>query len=79
MPRVMEKIIPVRISTDSLNCYATIQRAMITATTACLRLGDHEHAEELRRFKNWSAEQYDKVFKQHIQEKKGEEDAEKEA
>lgn len=77
MSRTMEKIIPVRISTDAINCYATIQRAMITATTACLRLGDTEHAEEFCRFKDWSSEQYNKVFQKHVDEKKGAKHAEK--
>lgn len=49
MARVMEKIIPVKITTDEIQCYATIQRAMISATTAALRLNNRQAAESDRK------------------------------
>lgn len=65
MPRVMEKVVPVKLTTDEINCYATIQRSMISAITACLRLkdkkGKHTKAqiEKLRELKKWAENQYD--------------------
>lgn len=44
MARVMEKVRSARTTTEKLNCYATIERSMIAASTAALRLGDKEMA-----------------------------------
>lgn len=70
MARTMEKIIPVKITTDALNCYATLQRAMITATTACLRLNDKKSAEICKKMKNYASEKYDELFDQYSKEHK---------
>ena len=67
MPRVMENPKPVKIVSDELNCYATIQRSMISAVTACLRLkdkkGKHSRAQitKLREIKKWAENQYDET------------------
>lgn len=69
MPRVMEKVTPVVIATDEINCYATIQRSCISAITATLRLnkskdrtkGKHINPQltKLREIKKWAENQYD--------------------
>lgn len=65
MPRVMEKVIPVKITTDEINCYATINRNMIGGITACMRLlnkkGIHAKAQikKLQEVKKWAEAHYD--------------------
>lgn len=66
MSRTMEKIIPVKITTDEINCYATIQRSMITATTAALRLKDNKAAELFKKQRIWASEKYDEALARHI-------------
>lgn len=68
MARVMQKVTPVRIATDEVNCYATIMRSMISATTAALRLGDHELANKFKALKNNASESYDKAIAKHEME-----------
>lgn len=38
MARVMEKIVPVKIMAEEINCYSTMERSCISAITACLRV-----------------------------------------
>lgn len=69
MPRVMEKVVPVTITTDEINCYATITRSCISGITALLRLnksrdvtkGKHinPQIDKLREIKKWAESQYD--------------------
>lgn len=65
MPRVMENPTPVKIITDEINCYATIQRSCISAITACLRMknkkGKHinPQIDKLREIKKWAEKSYD--------------------
>lgn len=66
MARVMEKVIPAKTTVEQINCLATIERAMITASTAALRLGDKENAATFCKLKNWAADQYNKAFKEHV-------------
>lgn len=69
MPRTMEKIVPVRITTNEINCYATIQRSCLAGITALLRIakngevskGKHinPQLESFRKLKTWAENQYD--------------------
>lgn len=74
MARVMENPTPVRITTDELNCYATIQRSCISAITACLRMknvkGKHinPQLDKLREIKKWSECGYDSSVDKYIAE-----------
>lgn len=64
MPRVMEKVVPVKIMTEEINCYATISRSCISATTACLRMkgikGKHinDKLKMIREIKRWADNNY---------------------
>lgn len=59
MARTMTKVIPVKVISDEMNCYATIQRAMLSAVTAALRLGNAEKAEEFNDLRKWASAQFD--------------------
>lgn len=59
MSKTMTKVIPVKVITDEMNCYATIQRSMLSAITACLRLGDDEKAEQFNDLRKWASAQFD--------------------
>lgn len=69
MPRVMEKVIPVKITADEINCYATISRSCISAITACTRLGMFEKVQEFKKLKHWADGKYDTKVDQHLSEK----------
>lgn len=64
----MEKVIPVKITTDKINCFATISRSCISAITACARLNNMEKADEMKKIKHWADEQYDYLISKHIRE-----------
>lgn len=74
MAKTMTKITPVQIVTDEINCYATIQRAMIAAITACLRLqtkkGSRKHINpmlnKLREAKRWAENSYDACVDKYV-------------
>lgn len=76
MPRTMEKIIPVRISTDEINCYATIQRSCLAGIAALLRIAKSNEASKgkhlnpqitkLRELKHWAEGQYDSLVDDEV-------------
>lgn len=70
MPRIMEKVTPVKITADEINCYATVQRSCISAVTACLRVKDMEHVNEFMKLKHWAEKMYDGKVKQQLAESK---------
>lgn len=55
----------VKIATDSVNCYATIVRSMITATTAALRLGDNKMAGIFMKLKDTANNGYNEALLEH--------------
>lgn len=57
--RMMEKITPVKIISDELSCYSTIQRSMISAINASLRLGDYKHTEMFNELRKWASDNFD--------------------
>lgn len=65
MARTMEKILPVKTSIEELNCWGTIERSMLSATNAALRIGDKKLAETLRKLKNEAANKYNIAFANH--------------
>ncbi len=70
MSRTMEKIIPVKITADEVNCYATIMRSCISGTTACLRVGDHEHVEKFQAMRIWAENMYDRCIEKYKKEQR---------
>lgn len=68
MPRIMEKVVPVKITADEVNCYATIMRSCIAGVTACLRIKDAEHVEEFQNLKDWASKMYDQKVEQQLHE-----------
>lgn len=70
MSRPMTRVVPVRLTTDEINCYATIMRAMVTATTAALRLGDDKLAKEFSQYKDSANARYNLAIGKHCDEKK---------
>lgn len=54
-----KEITTVKIATTKIDGYATIMRAMITATNAALKLGNKELAKKFRELKNDASEHYD--------------------
>lgn len=66
MPRVMTNPTPVKITTDKINCYATIMRSMISASTAAIRLGDKGLAEMFQSFKDKANNEYNKLLAIHV-------------
>lgn len=59
MARTMSKVIPVGVITDQIHCYATIQRSMMTAITACMRLNDDQCVDELNKIRQWASMRFD--------------------
>lgn len=74
MARTMTNVTPVRITTDELNCYATIERSCISAITACLRMeqikGKHINPQlnKLREVKSWAQNSYDQTVDKYLAE-----------
>lgn len=64
----MEKVTPVRVTTDKVNCYATVERSCISAITACLRLGDEDHANKFVQLKQWAAGNYQDQVHERFEE-----------
>ncbi len=61
MARIMSKIVPVKVVSEEINCYATIQRSMLAAVTACLRLGNDEKMDELNEIRRWASDKFDSI------------------
>lgn len=66
MAKVMTKVVPVRIASDAVNCYATIERSCLAAITACMRLGDQEHADKFTKLKAWANGNYQDKVDEHF-------------
>ncbi len=62
------KATPVKITTDAVNCYATIVRAMITATNAALRLGNNQMAKKFQQLKDGANNGYNKALADKLKE-----------
>ena len=58
--------VSVRITTNEINCYATIQRSCITAINSCTSIGNIEHAHKFMELRDWAAELYDEKIRQKI-------------
>lgn len=65
------KATPVKIATDAVNCYATIVRAMITATNAALRLGNNAMASNFQHMKDCANEGYNKALADKMDKTEG--------
>ncbi len=61
MARIMSKVVPVKVVSEEINCYATIQRSMLAAVTACLRLGNDEKMDELNEIRRWASDKFDSI------------------
>lgn len=66
MSKIMSKVVPVRIASDEVNCYATIERSCLAAITACMRLGDQKHAESFTKLKAWANGNYQDKVDEHF-------------
>lgn len=56
----------VKIATSTIDGYATIMRAMITATNAAMKIGEHTLAQQFRELKNDASERYDIAILQKL-------------
>lgn len=62
----MTRVIPVKITSDEVNCYATIERSCLAAITACMRLGDQRHVESFIKLKAWASGSYQDKVDEHF-------------
>lgn len=68
MARTMEKIIPVKITTDEVQCYATEMRSNISATIAAARRGDTKQVKVYLQLKNMANAKFDEMVMRHLSE-----------
>ncbi len=64
MLQMSKEVMPVKITADELNTYATIQRCCITGITACVKLGETRQAARFRQLREWAESNYDEKVRQ---------------
>jgi len=67
----MSKVIPVKVVSDKIHCYATIQRSMMAAITACMRLDDQEKMAELNAIRQWASDKFDDYVDEKVTNPEG--------
>lgn len=60
------EVTTVKIATTEIDGYATIMRAMITATNAALKLKDQTLAKKFRELKNDASDRYDNAMTRQL-------------